>query len=46
VIQERNGVLYINPGSAGPRRFGASASLALLEVQDNLVSVQPVSLDT
>ena len=29
---ERHGVLYINPGSAGPRRFSLPISLALLRL--------------
>jgi len=29
---ERNGVLYINPGSAGPRRFSLPVTLAVLEL--------------
>jgi len=29
---ERNGVLYLNPGSAGPRRFRLPVTLAILEV--------------
>src|SRR5271168_251823 len=29
----RDGVLYINPGSAGPRRFNLPISLALLDLQ-------------
>ena len=29
---ERNGVLYLNPGSAGPRRFHLPVTLAILEV--------------
>ena len=28
---ERNGVLYLNPGSAGPRRFHLPVTLAILE---------------
>lgn len=31
-ITYRGGVLYLNPGSAGPRRFKLPVSLALLEV--------------
>ncbi len=31
-IEERDGVLYLNPGSAGPRRFRLPVSVALLEV--------------
>jgi len=29
---ERNGVLYLNPGSAGPKRFHLPVSLALLDL--------------
>jgi hypothetical protein len=29
---ERNGVLYINPGSAGPRRFQLPVSLAVVDL--------------
>lgn len=32
--EERNGVWYVNPGSAGPRRFGLPVSYAFL--QDDL----------
>jgi len=32
VIEERGGVLYVNPGSAGPRRFHHPLSIALLQV--------------
>ncbi|HKQ63119.1 MAG TPA: metallophosphoesterase family protein [Candidatus Polarisedimenticolaceae bacterium] len=31
-IRRRRGVLYLNPGSAGPRRFRLPISLALLEI--------------
>ncbi|MHC4492615.1 MAG: metallophosphoesterase family protein, partial [Planctomycetota bacterium] len=31
-IERRRGVLYVNPGSAGPRRFDLPVSLALLEI--------------
>ena len=31
-IQERDGVLYINPGSAGPRRFRLPVSVARLDI--------------
>ena len=44
-IQERQGVLYLNPGSAGPRRFRAPLSVALLEVHDTRVAVRLVPLD-
>jgi putative phosphoesterase len=30
--ERRNGVLYLNPGSAGPRRFRLPVTLALVEI--------------
>jgi hypothetical protein len=44
-IQERNGVLFVNPGSAGPRRFTLPVSIALMEVQGTTVDVRLVGLD-
>jgi putative phosphoesterase len=38
-LERKNGVLYLNPGSAGPRRFTLPVSLALLKVQGR--SLQP-----
>jgi predicted phosphodiesterase len=31
-IETKSGVLYLNPGSAGPRRFRLPVTLALLEL--------------
>ncbi len=31
--EERNGVLYVNPGSAGPRRFNLPVTLARLDLR-------------
>ena len=42
---ERNGVLYINPGSAGPRRFTLPITLALLDVSVKPWSVEFVDLE-
>lgn len=36
VMAWRDGVLYLNPGSAGPKRFALPRSLALLEVTAGL----------
>ncbi|HSB81768.1 MAG TPA: metallophosphoesterase family protein [Candidatus Methylomirabilis sp.] len=44
-IHERNGVIYVNPGSAGPRRFSLPVSIALMHVQDRSVEVKLVTLD-
>lgn len=38
LIEKRDGVLYVNPGSAGPRRFGRPRSLALLTIQSTRTS--------
>ena len=36
-IEHKNGVLFVNPGSAGPRRFTLPISIARLEIQCNSV---------
>ena len=33
-IETRNGILYLNPGSCGPRRFSLPVTLAILTVDD------------
>jgi hypothetical protein len=42
--EQRQGVLYLNPGSAGPTRFGLPASMALLRIHDEELTVDFVSL--
>jgi putative phosphoesterase len=41
-IQEREGVLYVNPGSAGPRRFKLPISAGELRIADGGVTAQLV----
>ena len=43
-VAEQRGVLYVNPGSAGPRRFTLPVSLAHLHVADEKVHAQIVEL--
>jgi putative phosphoesterase len=43
-IEERNGVLYFNPGSAGPRRFHLPVSLGILVVKKGKVRGEIVNL--
>ena len=38
--RRRDGVLYVNPGSAGPRRFGLPVSVARLLVDEGRLSVE------
>ena len=41
-IEERDGVLYVNPGSAGPRRFRLPISAGELTVEGSRVSARIV----
>jgi putative phosphoesterase len=43
-IQTRDGVLYLNPGSAGPRRFSLPITIALVEVRNGKPSAEIVEL--
>ena len=43
-VETRDGLLFVNPGSAGPRRFGLPASLARMTVRGGELSVEMVSL--
>ena len=44
-VRERKGVLFINPGSAAPRRFHLPVSLTFLDVQGASVQGETVALD-
>jgi putative phosphoesterase len=37
-IEERAGVLYVNPGSAGPRRFSLPVSVGFLEIKTGKIN--------
>jgi putative phosphoesterase len=43
-VETRDGVLFVNPGSAGPRRFRLPVSLARMTVRGGELSVELVSL--
>lgn len=43
-VQETAGVLYLNPGSAGPRRFKLPVSLALLRLRNGRPEAEIVDL--
>ncbi len=43
-IEEREGVLYVNPGSSGPRRFSLPIAVAELEVAGQSVKAKLVEL--
>jgi hypothetical protein len=44
VAERRNGVLYVNPGSAGPRRFKLPITAAELTIEGAKVDVRIVDL--
>ena len=43
-VEHRNGVLLLNPGSAGPRRFRLPVTLALLDTDSGALRPEVVSL--
>lgn len=45
-MEERNGVLYFNPGSAGPRRFRLPVSVGRLEIRSGRVFGELVQLES
>jgi len=44
-IEKRDGVLYLNPGSSGPRRFKLPIAVAELQVVGDSVKAQVVELE-
>jgi putative phosphoesterase len=44
LIEEQRGVLYVNPGSAGPRRFSLPVSVAHLRVNGGKVQAKIIEL--
>ncbi len=45
VVETRNGVLYVNPGSAGPHRFSLPVAVAELEIAGRSAKANVVVLD-
>lgn len=43
-IEWRRGVLFLNPGSAGPRRFQLPVTVAWLDIELNVLNAQIVEL--
>lgn len=40
--EEKDGILYLNPGSCGPRRFHQEITMAFLEITDDGVKAEKV----
>lgn len=45
-IEWKDGVMYLNPGSAGPRRFNLPISVAKLKVNDDDIQAEILLLQT
>ena len=43
-IDWRDGVLYFNPGSAGPRRFRLPISMGLLHIRDGVITPELIAI--
>lgn len=43
-VKEQNGVLFLNPGSAGQRRFKLPVSIALLNVKGNSLDAELIEI--
>ena len=44
-IYEKGGVLFLNPGSAGPRRFKLPVTIAVLDLQDGILQARLIELE-
>ena len=44
-VEMVNGVLFINPGSAGPRRFKLPVAMGLMEIREGAVSARILTLN-
>jgi putative phosphoesterase len=44
-LERRDGVLFVNPGAAGPRRFSLPVCLARLTIRDHEATVEHLPLD-
>ncbi|HSG48456.1 MAG TPA: metallophosphoesterase family protein [Longimicrobiales bacterium] len=44
LVEERDGVLFVNPGSCGPRRFDLPVTVARLTVEEHGLSVRLIPL--
>lgn len=42
--EQKEDILYLNPGGSGPKRFGRSATVMLLEIENEIVKVQKITL--
>ncbi|SAK79601.1 phosphodiesterase [Caballeronia catudaia] len=46
LVEKRSGMLFVNPGSAGPRRFKLPVTLALLDIDEGKLEAHIVAIVT
>ncbi|OUN14656.1 MULTISPECIES: metallophosphoesterase family protein [unclassified Flavonifractor] len=44
VQEEKNGILWLNPGSCGPRRFHQEITMTMAELADGEIRVEKISI--
>lgn len=44
-INERDGIIYLNPGSAGPRRFKLPVTVAKIKILDTNIKAEIIELE-
>lgn len=44
VQEEKDGLLWLNPGSCGPRRFNQEITMMLAEVEDGKIQVEKIQI--
>ena len=44
VQEEKNGILWLNPGSCGPRRFHQEITMTMVELADGEIQVEKISI--
>ena len=41
-MEEKDGILYLNPGSCGPRRFNQDITMAMMEIENGTIKVEKI----
>lgn len=44
VQEEKNGILWLNPGSCGPRRFRQEITMMMAEIEDGKIRVEKIAI--
>ena len=44
LLEEKDGVLWLNPGSCGPRRFHQEITMMMAEVEDGTLQVEKITI--